>query len=148
MRTWVFLLYRLPSEPSAPRVQAWRKLKRLGAILLEHAVWALPGTPALVEQMQRLAQAIIQAGGSASAWQAQASLHGQDEALIQRFMTQAQDAYDELQRDLAQNATELPALLRRYRQIRALDYFHVERGEHARRALEQARRAAQERGAQ
>lgn len=147
MRTWVFLLYRLPSEPSAQRVQVWRRLKRLGAILLEHAVWALPGTPALVEQLQWLAQEIIEAEGSASVWQAQAGLPGQDEALVQRFMAQAEAAYDELQRDLAQNTTDLRVLLRRYRQIRALDYFHVERGEQARRALEQARGEAREGGA-
>ena len=148
MRIWVFLLYRLPSEPSAQRVQVWRRLKRLGAILLENAVWALPGAPVLMEQMQWLAQEIIEAGGSASVWQAQAGLPGQDEALIQRFMAQAEAAYDALLCDLAQNTTDLQALLRRYRQVWELDYFHVERGEQARRALEQARGAAREGEAQ
>ena len=56
MQSWVFLLYNLPPEPSAPRVHVWRKLKRLGAILLHDAVWVLPATPSTIEQLQWLAQ--------------------------------------------------------------------------------------------
>ena len=45
MQTWVLLHYKIPREPTAPRVYVWRKLKRLGAILLQDAVWVLPATP-------------------------------------------------------------------------------------------------------
>jgi hypothetical protein len=31
---WVLLAYRLPREPSAPRLAVWRSLKRLGAAQL------------------------------------------------------------------------------------------------------------------
>jgi hypothetical protein len=139
MRTWVFLLYRLPTEPSARRVHVWRKLKGLGAILLENAVWALPGTPALIEQFQWLAQEILEAGGSASVWQAQAGLVGQDEALARRFMAQAEAAYAQIQCEIEQNTADLQALARRYRLAERADHFHVESGEGVRRALERAR---------
>src|SRR5215469_5689780 len=135
MRTWVFLLYRLPTEPSARRVHVWRKLKGLGAILLENAVWALPGTPALIEQFQWLAQEILEADGSASVWQAQASLVGQDEALAKQFMTQAEAAYDQILCELEQSIADLGALARRYRQVQRMDHFHVELGDAVRRAL-------------
>jgi hypothetical protein len=139
MRTWVFLLYQLPTEPSARRVHIWRKLKGLGAMLLENAVWALPGTPALIEQFQWLAQEIIEADGSASVWQAQASLVGQDEALMRQFMAQAEAAYAQIQCELEQGGADLQALARRYRLVQRVDHFHVELGDEVRRALEQAR---------
>src|SRR5215469_5996228 len=129
MRTWVFLLYRLPTEPSARRVHVWRKLKGLGAILLENAVWALPGTPALIEQFQWLAQEILEADGSASVWQAQAGLVGQDEALTRRFIAQVEAAYAQIQCELEQSAADLRALARRYRLVQRVDHFHVELGD-------------------
>src|SRR5215213_12001994 len=42
---WLLLIYTVPREPSANRVSIWRKLRRLGAILLHDAVWVLPRSP-------------------------------------------------------------------------------------------------------
>jgi len=42
MSTWLLLHYKLPTKPSALRVYTWRKLRRLGAILL-HDLCAQPG---------------------------------------------------------------------------------------------------------
>ena len=39
---WVLLAYRLPREPSGPRVTVWRKLRRLGAVQLVDGLVALP----------------------------------------------------------------------------------------------------------
>ena len=39
---WVLLAYRLPREPSTPRIAMWRKLKRLGAAQLLDGLVALP----------------------------------------------------------------------------------------------------------
>ena len=41
--SWVLLDYKIPREPTASRAMVWRKLKRLGALLLHDAVWVLPG---------------------------------------------------------------------------------------------------------
>ncbi len=53
MQAWMLLHYKLPREPTAPRVYVWRKLKRLGALLLHDAVWVLPATPSTRENFQR-----------------------------------------------------------------------------------------------
>src|SRR5439155_10155704 len=37
MRSWLLLQHRVPTEPSAGRVAIWRKMKRLGAFLLQDA---------------------------------------------------------------------------------------------------------------
>ncbi|HEV2458330.1 MAG TPA: Chromate resistance protein ChrB, partial [Ktedonobacterales bacterium] len=70
MHQWVLLVYKVPPEPSARRVYVWRKLKRLGAILLHDAVWVLPATPATREQFQWLATEIEELAGSALVWEA------------------------------------------------------------------------------
>lgn len=40
--TWVLLSYRLPREPSTPRITIWRKLKRLGVAQISDGLVALP----------------------------------------------------------------------------------------------------------
>ena len=52
MTLWLLLVYRIPREPTAGRVFVWRKLKQLGAIALQAAVWVLPQTPRTQEQFQ------------------------------------------------------------------------------------------------
>jgi hypothetical protein len=141
MRSWVFLLYKLPPEPSAPRVHIWRKLKRLGAILLHDAVWVLPATSATIEQLQWLAQEVLEFDGSATVWEARASLPGQDEVLVQQFSTQADAAYLEIQAELERPRVDLAALSRRYRQVQALDYFNSQHGRQVRHALKHLREA-------
>lgn len=142
MRSWVFLLYQLPPEPSAPRVHVWRKLKRLGAILLHDAVWVLPATPTTVEQLQWLAQEIREFDGSATVWEARASLAGQDAALESQFIAQVDAAYHEIQVELERPDADLATLSRRYRQVQAQDYFPSGLGKHVRHALEHRRGAA------
>jgi len=141
MRSWVFLLYKLPPEPSAPRVHVWRKLKRLGALLLHDAAWVLPSTPTTTEQLQWLAQEILEFEGSATVWETHASLPGQDEALVHRFSTQADAAYHEIQAELERPGADLAALSRRYRQVQALDYFNSPHGKQVRHALKHLREA-------
>jgi len=39
---WVLLVYRMPREPSTPRIAIWRKLKQLGVAQLADGLVALP----------------------------------------------------------------------------------------------------------
>jgi len=39
---WVLLSYRLPGEPSTPRIALWRKLRRLGVAQISDGLVALP----------------------------------------------------------------------------------------------------------
>ena len=52
---WLLLLYKVPPEPTAHRVSVWRKLKRLGAILLHDSVWVLPPSTRTIEELRWLA---------------------------------------------------------------------------------------------
>ena len=64
-RRWLLLLHRVPPEPTANHVSVWRKLKRLGAILLHDAVWVLPPSPRTREEFQWLASEVRERGGDA-----------------------------------------------------------------------------------
>lgn len=65
---WVLLSYRLPREPSTPRIAAWRKLKRLGVAQLNDGLVALPDDARTREALQWIAVEIAEAGGTATTW--------------------------------------------------------------------------------
>lgn len=135
MYAWVLLHYKIPPEPTARRVYVWRKLKRLGALLLHDAVWALPATPHTREDVQWLAVEIGEQGGEAMVWEATLTLAGQDEALVRQFVAQVDAAYSAILADLAREDADPAALARRYQQIAGQDYFHTELGRQVRDAL-------------
>jgi hypothetical protein len=67
-RLWVLLAYRLPREPSTPRIAVWRRLRQLGAVQLGDGLVALPLGERTREQIEWLAQFIEDAEGTASVW--------------------------------------------------------------------------------
>ena len=136
---WVLLVYRIPREPTASRAAVWRKLKRLGALLLHDAVWVLPATPWTREQFQWLAVEIGELGGEAYLWESRSLLNGQAEALVHQFQARVDEAYQEILDELGQEDADLVALSRKYQQVRAQDYFHSELGQHVRMRLMSAR---------
>lgn len=142
--SWALLVFTLPREPSAPRVAVWRKLKKLGAVLLHDAVWVLPAQPALLEHFRWLAAEIRESSGEALVWVAQQGLPGQDDALVDQFQAQAEGGYQAILATLDASNTrakddthaERAALARRYQQIHVRDYFHAPRGDLVRARLE------------
>ena len=82
---WVFLLYRLPRDPSTPRIALWRNLRRLGVVQLADGLVALPLDARTKEQLEWLADDVIEAGGEASIWVAEAGSAAQERALAARM---------------------------------------------------------------
>ncbi len=136
MHQWVLLLYKVPQEPSARRVYVWRKLKRLGALLLHDAVWVLPVTSSSREQFQWLANEIEEMeGGNALVWEASLYLESQDSALVARFVAHAEAEYRDILAALRKPDVDPTALSKQYQQVQAQDYFHVALGLVVREAL-------------
>ena len=67
---WILLSSRLPREPSRLRLAIWRRLKRLGAVLIHDAVWMLPADAKTREAFEWLAEEIEEQGGTAWVWEA------------------------------------------------------------------------------
>src|SRR5947207_10983600 len=92
---WVLLAYRLPREPSGPRVTVWRKLRRLGAVQLVDGLVALPASAETTEAFGGLADEVIEAGGEAWTWRAIGS-KAQDRALRQQLKVSVVEDYTAL----------------------------------------------------
>src|SRR5918992_3948376 len=83
--SWVLLAYRLPREPSTPRIALWRRLRRLGAAQVVDGLVGLPHDRRTVEQFEWLADSIVEGGGYASVWTARPSTSAEEQGLIERM---------------------------------------------------------------
>ena len=135
MTTWLLLHYKLPNKPSALRVYIWRKLKRLGAILLHEAVWVLPDQPRTAEQIQWLTAEIQEMGGEAYSWRATTILGKTDEEIVQQFNKQVDAAYSTLLKKLEKSKVDLQEISREYQQAASQDFFHTKLGLRVREKL-------------
>jgi hypothetical protein len=136
MSTWLLLIYKVPNEPSARRVYVWRKLKGMGAILLQDSAWVLPANPRTREKMQWLATEIKDMdGGNATLWEAEVVFTGQDTNLMEQFTAQVDMVYNEILSQLEREDTDLAALSKQYQQAKLQDYFESEMGERVRETL-------------
>jgi hypothetical protein len=135
MENWLLLHYKLPPDPSALRVHVWRRLKRLGAVLFQDAVWVLPNTARTLEQFRWLAAEIVEMGGEAALWESQPALSNTYDGLVQQFREQADQAYGEILKQLGKRNPDLEALSRQFQQVRQRDYFHSQVGEEVRTVL-------------
>jgi hypothetical protein len=93
---WILLSYRVPREPSRLRLAAWRRLRRLGAVLLHDAVWTLPLDAKAREAFEWIAEEIEEQGGSALLWTAEHLSAAQERAVVARFREEADERYREI----------------------------------------------------
>jgi hypothetical protein len=91
--TWILLSSRLPREPSRLRLGIWRRLKRIGAVLLHDSVWILPADAKTREAFEWLAEEIEEQGGTALTWEAQSLSADQDRRVVQQFRAEADERY-------------------------------------------------------
>ena len=135
MTNWLLLHYKLPNKPSALRVYTWRKLKRLGAILLHEAVWVLPDQPRTAEQIQWLTAEIQEMGGEAYSWRASTVLGADNESITKQFNEQVDAVYSGLLKKLEKSRADLQEISREYQQAASQDFFHSKLGVRVREKL-------------
>jgi hypothetical protein len=90
---WVMLAYRIPREPSTPRIAVWRRLRQLGAVQLGDGLVALPFDDDTREQLDWLAQFIEDASGEAGVWLAEPTTARQQRELTERMTAAAAADY-------------------------------------------------------
>jgi hypothetical protein len=112
---WVLLSYRLPREPSTPRIALWRRLRRLGVAQISDGLVALPADARTREQVEWAAEQIVEAAGVSSVWLAQPSTLAQERLLAEGMAAARAEEYTAVC-DAAAAAMALP----RSEQVRAL----------------------------
>ncbi len=151
---WLILIYRIPREPSRPRVAAWRKLKVLGALYLQDGVVALPEDAVTREQLEWLQLTIREAGGEATLWEASPNTLAEGQKLVEAFCSSRQEAYTniiteaerirrktELGGDRVGLLDDLGKLEKEFRAERRRDYFGSPARRQAAEELKKARQA-------
>ena len=148
---WALLAYRLPREPSTPRIALWRKLRRLGAVQVLDGLVALPLDSRAREQLEWLVGDVVEAGGEASVWIAEATTRAQERALAstmarvvaQEYADVAQQARSAIGQDAPVRRRTLLRLRRELRRIRGRDYFPPPEKQEAEDAVDSLARAAE-----
>jgi hypothetical protein len=136
-RSWLVMQYHLNREPSAPRVSTWRKLKKLGAVLVQDALWILPENNRNREQLRWLAAEILEFGGTANLWASNSLLNDMDTILERAFLEQVEPGYGQLLEALQEDQPNLAALSKQFQTLQAQDHLQSELGQRVRKALEQ-----------
>jgi hypothetical protein len=150
--SWLFLLFDMPKSQSTGRVKVWRRLKKFGAIQLKASTYVLPDEPTHYERFQWLAKEIVDTGGEATLVRVK-DIEGMPHAAVVALFNEARARdYDEIAEPLTRLIKDrkarkesretftgkLEKLLRRFQEIREIDYFQSSRGEDLERLLRQA----------
>ena len=131
---WVLLSYRMPREPSTPRIAVWRKLRRLGVAQISDGLVALPAGARTREQIEWVSEEVVDAGGTAAIWLARPATRAQEDQLAQTMAAARAAEYQAVTAAAATAAASPPtdppakvAAIRRLRnELRAIqrrDYF-------------------------
>jgi Protein ChrB, N-terminal len=110
---WVLLAYRLPREPLATRVTIWRKLRRLGVAQVLDGLVALPADARTREQLDWLADEVLEAGGEAWVWLGRLASSAQERAMADRMAEAVAADYEAVVGEAAANEGETEVVRRR-----------------------------------
>jgi hypothetical protein len=149
-RRWVLLAYRVPREPSTPRIAVWRKLRRLGVAQIVDGLVAVPDSVNNVEQMGWIANDILDAGGEAQLWTAELNSAKQERELVARLNREVAEAYRAFVDSIDASTRgadpvgrrQLDRFQRELREIVRRDHLGATGRDRAERALQRLSRAA------
>jgi hypothetical protein len=138
--SWLLLLFSLPTNRNTERVAVWRRLKKMGAVQIKTSTYLLPDESAQYEQFQWLAKQIRDYGGDSTLVRAHEIEGLTKERVIAIFNDPRAKDYGELRKslqsfiarqkkmDAEEASSELERLTRRFREVRAVDFFDSPRG--------------------
>lgn len=120
---WVLLSYRIPREPSTPRITVWRKLERLGVARLGDGLVALPADARTREQLEWLAEEVLEADGTATVWLARPSSTAQEDEIVASMRAARAAEYRAIIDQAKRPAPQAAKLRAELRRIDRRDFF-------------------------
>lgn len=142
--TWVLLAYRMPREPSRPRIAVWRKLERLGVARLGDGLVALPADSRTREHLDWVAEEVTENGGTATIWIAAPGSAAQERDVARAMRAARAEEYRAVSADAevaaggseAERARAVRRLRAELHRIGRRDYFPPEERDSARAAVQ------------
>lgn len=140
---WLVLTWRLPSASSTARVATWRSLQRLGAVTLTPGAAILPYSEHLLEQLEWVAEDVVQRGGDAYVLPVTELPEADEEDIRRRMREERRDEYARIRiaASRVRDSRELAAVKRGLARAVERDHFASTGRTAAERAV---RRAAKE----
>lgn len=141
--SWVLLNYRMPRNPSSPRVSLWRRLQSLGVAQLSDGLVALPADARTREHLEWIAAEVEANDGMATVWVGQPASPDHAHRIVAAMQEERRKEYLALVRD-AEDAADLSGATRaraakrlqqQHRKISRRDYFPPAERETARAAI-------------
>jgi hypothetical protein len=147
---WVLLAYRMPREPSTPRIAVWRKLRKLGVAQIVDGLVAVPESVSNLEQLGWVANDVLDAGGEATLWTAELASAKQERELTARLNRDVTDAYHAIvtaieeadRRPETVGRRQYDRIARELRDIVRRDHLRAPGRDRAERALKRLARSA------
>ena len=128
---WLLFIFTLPTNRASQRVDAWRKLRRYGALALKSGGHVLPNSPPNREHFEWLGAMIRKSAGSASVMQVHSFDDHSDARLQQLFLEERSRDYEtliadirKLTRDKQKKTSGLNRIRRRLQELTAIDFFN------------------------
>lgn len=117
---WVLLTYRMPRDPSGPRVAVWRRLQAIGVAQLGDGLVALPADARTREHFDWIADQVREAGGTAGLWLSHpAALAQEREIAAGMAADRAREYQDVVAAAHAATALDAPERARAVKRLRA-----------------------------
>ena len=133
------LSYRIPREPSTPRIAVWRRLKRLGVAQIGDGLVGLPYDAATKESLEWVANMVEEADGHATIWIATPMIRRYGRDLAGQVADERAAEYRALIARIGEvdagSTRSLTALRSELRRIERRDYFPPPDRAQAREAL-------------
>jgi hypothetical protein len=93
---WLMIIYRVPSTTSTSRVTVWKRVKELGAYLLQQSVYILPNMPQVKEAVNQLKEQIHHLGGESKVIEIASLGEEQEKEVIDGFNKNREEEYIEV----------------------------------------------------
>jgi hypothetical protein len=93
---WLIIIYRVPTTPSTSRVTVWKKVKELGAFLLQQSVYILPKLQVTEEAMRALKEQIQHLGGECKVLEIASLGEEQEKEVIAGFNNNREEEFIEV----------------------------------------------------
>ena len=95
-RSWLLLVYRVPSEPSRHRVAVWREMKRMGGLYLQNCVCLFPAFKGIRTRLKEVAERIAGMDGTSLTFEVRRIPEPQLSEIVAAFRDQSRREYDEI----------------------------------------------------